>query len=578
MAMAPARIAPHAADETVTHMVVNGVLGVERQGHDRLRLWVDGRRVGSMSRNEVAVNGETESKLREAERVAVRLLDRLRRAQAAGEVGSWELDLSTRTMWASEEAFRIYGLVPTAEQSMALDDVQRIPLPEHREALTRALADLVENGREYEIEFAIRRPSDGEKRFVHSRADLVRDGGGRPMSVVGTVQDITSRKRLEQQLLQAQKMESIGRLAGGIAHDFNNLLTVIHSYAEMLLIKLGPENAFRQDIEEIRTASRRAADLTRQLLAFSRRQVLQPQVVKLNEIVTGAERMLRRVIGEDIDLAVNLTADLGYVFADRGQIEQVVMNLAVNARDAMPRGGTLTIETKHVELTADLVTGPLGVTPGRYVLLAMTDTGEGMDAATRDQIFEPFFTTKGERGTGLGLSTVYGIVRQSGGHVSVYSEPGRGSTFKVYLPLVNEDVPRVSAPPQQPRRSSPGGETVLVVEDDEQVRGLVCGVLSRAGYEVLGPSSPTEALRLAEQHHGRINLLLTDVVMPRVTGPEVAKRLEASHPGAKVLYMSGYTDEAIVRQGMLDPAIAFLPKPLSPESLLAKVREVLDGA
>jgi PAS domain S-box-containing protein len=512
-----------------------------------------------------------------AERAALRLLDRLRRAQAVGEVGSWELDLPSQTMWGSEEAFRIYGLPRPPDQTLSLATVQQVPRPEDRELLARSLAELLARGRPYDVEFAIQRAGDGERRSIHSRAELVRDGAGRPVTVVGTIQDITDRRRLEEQLLQAQKMESVGRLAGGIAHDFNNLLTVIHSYAEMLLVKMGAGNPHAQDLEEIRTAARRAADLTRQLLAFSRRQVLRPQVVSMNEILSGAERMLRRVIGEDVDLTVTLPEDVGNVFADRGQIEQVVMNLAVNARDAMAHGGTLTMETANVELSAAQVSGHLDVKPGRYVTLAICDTGAGMDETTRVRIFEPFFTTKGERGTGLGLSTVYGIVRQSGGDIWVHSEPDRGTTFKVYLPR-SEDAPRVVAAPRaEPRPSCPGGTTVLVVEDDEQVRGLVCGVLSRAGYEVLGPTSPTEALKLTEHHHGPIDLLLTAIVMPRVTGPELAKRPAASHPGAKVLYMSGYTDEAIARDGLLDSSVAFLPKPLSPESLLSRVREVLDG-
>jgi two-component system, cell cycle sensor histidine kinase and response regulator CckA len=524
------------------------------------------------------MSGETESRLLEAQQIAVRLLDRLRRAQAAGEVGSWELDLSTKKMWGSEEAFRIYGLPLPPDQSMPLRAVQEIPLSEHREILVRTLAGLIGSGAEYDLEFEIRRPSDGERRFVHSRADLVRDAEGRPISVIGTIQDITSRKQLEQQLMHAQKMESVGRLAGGIAHDFNNLLTVIHSYAEILLMKLGPDHTLGPDIDEIRTAADRAAGLTRQLLAFSRRQVLRPHVVNMNEIVSGAERMLRRVIGEDIDLAVIPGAELGNVFADRGQIEQVIMNLAVNARDAMAGGGTLTIETHDVAITRDEADAHVDMKPGSYVMLAMTDTGHGMDAATRDRIFEPFFTTKGEKGTGLGLSTVYGIVRQSGGHIWVYSEPGQGTTFKVYLPRTGEDARSAATPLPRARVAGAGGETVLVVEDDEQVRNLVCGVLRRAGYEVLGPSSPADALDVARHHNGRIDLLLTDVIMPRVMGPEIAKHLTALHPTAKVLYMSGYTDDAIVHQGVLDPGIAFLPKPLSPVALLDKVRDVLDGA
>jgi PAS domain S-box-containing protein len=513
----------------------------------------------------------------ESDREAARLLDRLRRSQTVAQIGSWELDLSAQSVWCSEETFRIYGLPLSPAQTLSVADVRRIALPDFVPILDQAVADLVGGTRAYDVEFSFRRPADGELRTVHSRAELARAADGRPTAIVGTIQDITSRKQLEEQLLQAQKMESVGHLAGGIAHDFNNMLTVIQSYGVFLANGVGPDPGLKMAVDEIQAAAQGAANLTRQLLAFSRKQILRPHVLNLNEIVASAERMLRRLIGEDVELLSVPAADLGHVRADRGQIEQVIVNLAVNARDAMARGGRLTIETRNVELTTAHAGGHVDVMPGAYVMLAMTDTGDGMDAATQRHIFEPFFTTKKEKGTGLGLSTVYGIVRQSGGHIWVYSEPGRGTTFKLHFPRVADGVPLSAAASHPPPTSTHGSETILVAEDNEQVRELVCGILSQAGYTVISAPIPTEALRLAAQHHGDIHLLLSDVVMPHLSGPELAERLAISHPTTKVLYMSGYTDNAIGHQGALDPRIAFLAKPLTPETLLAKVREVLDA-
>jgi signal transduction histidine kinase/CheY-like chemotaxis protein len=381
----------------------------------------------------------------------------------------------------------------------------------------------------------------------------------------------------QDQLAQARKMEAVGLLAGGVAHDFNNMLMVMLGRSDLLLRRLPPADSARRDLELIRSTGQRAADLTRQLLAFSRKQVLAPRVLSLSAVVGELAPMLERLIGENIELRTALPAGLGEVRADRGQMEQVIMNLVVNARDAMPRGGRLTLETANVELDAATVRGRLGMRPGPHVLLAITDTGMGMDEATRARIFEPFFTTKpfGE-GTGLGLATVHGIVNQSGGTVWVYSEPGRGTTFKIYLPRVTEAVPdegSVSPADATPR----GSETILLVEDHRDVREYAREVLEAQGYTVLIAADGADALRVAGAHPGRIHLLLTDVVMPRMSGRELAERLGKLRPDVTVLYMSGYPDRAVVDHGILDPDMTFLQKPISTDVLARKVREVMDA-
>ncbi len=379
----------------------------------------------------------------------------------------------------------------------------------------------------------------------------------------------------EEQLRQAQKLEAIGRLAGGIAHDFNNLLSVILSYSELLLARGAPGTDGRAELEEIREAGERAAKLTHQLLAFSRQQVLAPQSLDLNDVVRGLHSMLERLLGEDVQLRLRLATGLGAVLADRGQIEQVIMNLVVNSRDAMPTGGTLTIETDDIRLDEAYAREHIGVEPGPYVLLAVSDTGVGMDRATRQRMFEPFFTTKEMgKGTGLGLSTVFGIVKQSGGSVWVYSEPGLGATFKIYLPRHAGDVERTAAP--VPLVTARGSETILLVEDEPQVRGLAIAILNRAGYTVLPASSPTEAIDLARRSEG-IDLLLTDVVMPGMNGRELADRIRSERPGLRVLFMSGYTDDVILHHGVLAPGVAFLQKPLTPDSLTRKLRQALEA-
>jgi len=388
----------------------------------------------------------------------------------------------------------------------------------------------------------------------------------------------TENRRLEEQLRQSQKVEAIGRLAGGIAHDFNNLLTAIIGYSTIALTSLEENAPVSADVLEIKKAGERAATLTGQLLAFSRKQVLRPRVLDLNDVIINTDKMLRRLIGEDIELITLLGTDLGRVEADPVQIEQIIMNLAVNARDAMPQGGKLTIETRNIELDAEFARKHVDVKPGPYVMLTVSDNGVGMDAEIQSHLFEPFFTTKEiGKGTGLGLSTVYGIVKQSGGNIWTHSEPGDGTVFKIYLPCVPEKAGTVEPADKEQTEKLAGTETVLVVEDDSAVRKLVSSILVRNGYTVLEANDGEEALRLMIHHEGLVHLLLTDVVMPKMSGPQLGQRLATLQPGIPVLYMSGHTDKAIVEHGMLDPAAAFVQKPFAPDALLRKVREVLNG-
>jgi PAS domain S-box-containing protein len=386
------------------------------------------------------------------------------------------------------------------------------------------------------------------------------------------------RAALQEQLRQSQKMEAIGKLAGGVAHDFNNLLTVIHGYSELLLDNLDQNSRLRQDVLEIMNASDRASSLTQQLLAFSRKQVLQPKVLDLNVHVSSVDKMLRRMIGENIELTSLLAKDLKRIKADPGQIEQVIFNLAINAKDAMPNGGKLTIETANVILDESYARSRIGVTPGHYVMLSVSDTGMGMRPEVKEQIFEPFFTTKEKgKGTGLGLSTVYGIIQQSSGNIWVYSEPGVGTTFKVYLPTIEEGTESLK-PTSIPTESKQGFETILLVEDEEMVRKLARTVLQKNGYTVLEASNGEEALRIVQGQNGNpIHLMVTDVVMPGMSGRQLADRLLPLRPEMKVLYMSGYTDDAIVHHGVLDPGIAYIQKPFAPDALASKVRQILDG-
>ncbi|HEU5261858.1 MAG TPA: PAS domain S-box protein [Gemmatimonadales bacterium] len=482
----------------------------------------------------------------------------------------WVYDYDTlRFLAVNEAAITRYGYTEGEFLAMTVRDIRPASeLPKLEDMLTQRQGAGSFSG------FRHRR-KDGTLIDVDIESQPI-EFAGRPARLV-LARDVTARRQLEDQLRQSQKMEAVGQLAGGIAHDFNNLLTAILGSTQLLLHVTPPGDPRREDAEEIQNAGIRAAELTRQLLAFSRRQVLAPKVLDVNAVVSSMDRMLRRLIGEDIELVTQLATDLDSVSADPGQLEQVLLNLAVNARDAMPRGGRLTIETANVALTAEYAERHHRMPPGAYVLLAVSDTGVGMDEATQAHLFEPFFTTKEVgKGTGLGLATVYGIVKQSGGYIWVYSEPERGTTLKVYLPRVTGAAePLRAALPRGDLQH--GSETVLLVEDAAPVRALARKGLEAYGYRVLdAPDGPT-ALDLAARHAGGIDVLVTDVVMPGMSGRELAERLAPHRPEMKVLYTSGYTDDAMVRQGVLRSGVAFLQKPFVPETLARKVREVLDG-
>jgi PAS domain S-box-containing protein len=464
-------------------------------------------------------------------------------------------------------AAELYGYTQEEFQRLSLRDLQAEPASE---PLPSGGADIAKSSP------LVWKHRTKQGRVIDVEAALHEiEYGGRTVQLA-VLMDITSRRQLEDQLRQAQKMEAVGMLAGGVAHDFNNLLTIITGYSQLILLNLPTSDPNRHSVEQIMKAGERAAALTRQLLAFSRRQILQPKVLDLNTLVTRLSAMLQRLIGEDIDLRLVLRPELGRVSADPGQLEQVMMNLVVNARDAMPRGGTLTIETANVKLDETYAGRHISVGPGPYVMLAVNDTGFGMDQATKERLFEPFFTTKGSgKGTGLGLSTVFGIVKQSGGSVDVCSEPSRGTSVKVYLPRI--DKPVSVEPEPSHRRAARGSETILLVEDDEMVRNLVRETLEREGYKIIDAADPVEARRQAENYKGQIQLLITDVIMPKVSGKELAAALAGRRPDMKVMYMSGYTDSAIVNSGILQKEVAFLQKPFTPDALALKVREVLEG-
>jgi two-component system cell cycle sensor histidine kinase/response regulator CckA len=489
------------------------------------------------------------------------------------------LDVEGRVQYQSPSVLRVLGHEPGA---LLGRDAASLVHPDDREEARRRARRLADHtGATDTLPLRILSADGGWRTLEVTAKNLLADAA--VAGVVLNSRDVTERARAEaalreseERLKVAQRMETVGRLAGGVAHDFNNLLTVITGHVELMSQDMPPGHPARPDLDEIRAAAERAAALTRQLLTFGRRQVLQPEVLDLNRIVAGMEGMLRRLVGEDVDLRAVLDRSISPVRADPAQLEQVVMNLVVNARDAMPGGGRLLVETRPVEFGAGTGGVAAGVDGGRAgVLLAVTDTGIGMDAATRERIFEPFFTTKEPgKGTGLGLATVYAVVQQAGGYVWVYSEPGMGTTFKVYLPAADEPAPEAAraTPTGAPR----GTETVLLVEDEPGVRRSLRKTLQRHGYTVVDADDGMVGLQRAEEHVGPLHLLLTDVVMPGRSGRDLARRVEQVRPGIRVLYMSGYTDEAVVHHGVLERGINFIQKPFSPDALLHKVREVLD--
>lgn len=503
----------------------------------------------------------------------------LAQAQHIARLGSWEWDVVGDMVELSEETRRLYGFKPGQTACSMQECLTRVHADDVAR-VKRVLAEALETRKPFDCDHRVVLP-DGSERVMHGRGEIAVNGQGKPVRILGTAQDVTEAKRAEEalrrseeQFRQSQKMEAVGRLAGGIAHDFNNLLTVIGGYCALLLERVAKKDSIHKLAVEIGNASERAAVLTRQLLAFSRKQVLQPRILDLNEVVSGMETMLRRVIGEDIELRTLSDSGLGSVKADRGQIEQVILNMAVNARDAMPRGGKLTIRTSNVALDQMSVFRDRELEVGDYVMLAISDTGVGMTEEVKSHLFEPFFTTKGiDKGTGLGLATCYGIISQSGGDIRVYSEPNCGTTFKIYLPRAEQSI---AAPSPAVAKDLPSGtESVLVVEDDPSVRGLTTFVLRECGYEVQEASTAKEALALIE-NGGPFDLVITDVIMPQMSGRELYDELRGRAYEAKILFISGYTDDALAHHGVLEDGLLFLEKPFSPARLTQTVREVLD--
>ena len=500
---------------------------------------------------------------------------RLRRALDAARMGTWVWSVERNALTWDDNMRQLYGLARGDPMTSYEDFLARVH-PEDRAFVAETVRKVLEEGRDLDYDFRIVLP-DGRTRWISDQGELHRDGEGRPLYLTGVCTDVTERRMTEERLRQAHRMESVGRLAGGVAHEANNQMSVVLGAAHFILRRADVPEAVRADAEFIQKAAERTAAVTAQLLAFSRRQVLKPEVLNLNRLVTAWEPVLRRLMGEDCGVSLNLSPDLGAVRADPGQLEQVLLNLALNARDAMPRGGRIVIETFQTVITeADARMKPGTATrPGSYVVLAFSDTGHGMDKETLSHIFEPFFTTKGVgQGTGLGLSTVYGIVKQSDGYIWAYSEPGHGTTFKMYLPVKTAGAVAAPLEPSALVRSK-AGERILVVEDEASVRYMMKRTLEDAGYEVIDAGSAEEALDVIQTGDG-FHLVVTDVVMPRKNGRELAEELKQVRPGVPVLFTSGYTDGEIARRGLLEPGAAFIQKPLTPTALVRAVRTRLE--
>jgi PAS domain S-box-containing protein len=507
--------------------------------------------------------------------------ERLDAAQAHAHIGSWEIGAGGEALFWSKEMFRLFGLDPSAPLP-PLSDFLDMLHPDDRQGLIAADQEIRGTGRIRPLQYRTN-PARGPERVFDATMQAVRDSAGTLVSITGTLQDVTERKRVEReqarlqdQLQQAAKMEAVGRLAGGVAHDFNNLLTVIQGNTELAKLDLTPTDPLIQYLDQVHTAASSAADLTRQLLAFSRRQMIEPRVLNLNDLIKTLRKMLARLIGEDVALETNLAPDLGSVKVDAGQFDQVIVNLAVNARDAMPEGGRLSIETANVTMDEAWCATHPGLVPGPYIRVTVSDTGHGMTKQIRERIFEPFFTSKPKgRGTGLGLAMVFAVVSQSGGAIDVYSEVGHGTAFKILLPRVEEPAERfarISAIAELPR----GTESTLLVEDERSVRDLSRSFLQRQGYRVVDFSSGGEALIYAEEHREPIHLLFTDIVLPGINGRELAERFCRLHPETAVLFASGYTEDAILRTGVMADQFHFIGKPYSLQDISRKVREVLN--
>ena len=499
--------------------------------------------------------------------------ERLQFALTAARMTTWELDLDTETVFRSGDA-RLSTGIPGKTATERVDDFLARVHPDDRAPFHRAVRRARANGR-FEVDFRLTM-EDGTTRWINATGRRSTEPGQPGNRIVGLSTDITERRQLEEQFRQAQKMEAVGQLAGGIAHDFNNLLTVIRGNSELLLDVITTADARHDALSEILAASDRAASLTSQLLAFSRRQLMRPRALDLNAVITELEPMLRRLIGEDIAISTHLEPSTAAVLADRGQLEQILMNLAVNARDAMPRGGTLSIETANVTVERSDDERGFDVEHGPYVMVSVIDTGIGIDPAIQPRVFEPFFTTKEpSRGTGLGLSTVYGIVKQSGGYIRIESELGRGTAVRMYLKRAAVGAPEPAVARSTPPDAPAGSETILLVEDEDMVRRLARQILERQGYQLLEATDGVHALEVADRYRGRIHALVTDVVMPKMGGRELAEQLLRRRPEVKVLFISGYTDDDIIRRGLLTPSMAFLQKPFSAEELAAAVRKEL---
>jgi signal transduction histidine kinase/ActR/RegA family two-component response regulator len=511
-----------------------------------------------------------------AERTLVQQDQELVEAERIAGLGSARLALPNFAAHPSPQLIALLELPPEASE-ITLEEMLEPLIETDRTRLRETLESCIASGGRYQLEVSAKLAEGGERVFW-IEGILENAENAEEASILTIFQDVTQQRLAEQRSSQSQRLAAIGRLTGGVAHDFNNILTAIIGHSEILLWRLSQDDPIRKNVEEIAKAGHRAAELTNQLLAFSRKQVLQPKIIDLNHIVVDIEGLLRRLIGEDVELATNLSPTLGRVKADPGQIEQILMNLTINARDAMPEGGKLIIETANIDLDEHYAHSHVSAQTGPFIMLAVSDTGCGMDKETLPHIFEPFFTTKEKgKGTGLGLASVYGIVKQSGGNIWVYSEPDKGTTFKIYLPRIEEpaEIVKPNAPMSE---SSKGTETILLVEDETGVRKLARETLEMSGYTVLEASEANEALRLYSQHQSTIHLMITDVVMPGMSGRELAQRIAESGHEIKVLYMSGYTDDAIVHHGILDAKIPFLQKPFTPDALTRKVREVLTTA